>query len=71
LLKYVDKFDDPNLPGEMYMTVSFREVIGGTEVKITQEGIPDAIPVEMCYVGWQQSLHLLAHIVEPNIPDGN
>ncbi|WP_374076070.1 SRPBCC family protein [Bdellovibrio bacteriovorus] len=71
LLKYTDKFDDPNLPGEMYMTVSFREVIGGTEVKITQEGIPDAIPVEMCYVGWQQSLHLLSHVVEPNIPDGN
>lgn len=44
---------------------------GGTEVKITQEGIPDAIPVEMCYVGWQQSLHLLSHVVEPNIPDGN
>jgi uncharacterized protein YndB with AHSA1/START domain len=69
LLKYIDKFDDPNLPGEMYMTVSFREVKGGTEVKITQEGIPDAIPVEMCYVGWQQSLHLLAHVVEPNILD--
>ena len=71
LLKYTDKFDDPNLPGEMKMTVSFREVIGGTEVKITQEGIPDVIPVEMCYLGWQQSLHLLAHVVEPNIPDGN
>ncbi|MFM6928375.1 MAG: SRPBCC family protein [Bdellovibrio sp.] len=70
LLKYIDKFDDPNLPGEMYMTVSFREVVGGTEVKITQEGIPNAIPVEMCYVGWQQSLQLLALVVEPNIPDG-
>ncbi|MFS4459139.1 SRPBCC family protein [Bdellovibrio sp. HCB2-146] len=71
LLKYIDKFDDPNMPGEMKMTISFREVIGGTEVKITQEGIPDMIPVEMCYVGWQQSLHLLAHVVEPTIPDGN
>lgn len=71
LLKYTDKFDDPNMPGEMQMTISFREVIGGTEVKITQEGIPDAIPVEMCYVGWQQSLYLLSHVVEPNIPDGN
>lgn len=71
LLKYNDKFDDPNMPGQMNVTIAFREVVGGTEVKITQEGIPDMIPVEMCYVGWQQSLHLLAHVVEPTIPDGN
>ncbi len=71
LLKYSDKFDDPNLPGEMQVTISFRKVIGGTELKITQEGIPDAIPAEMCYLGWQQSLILMAQLVEPEIPDGN
>jgi hypothetical protein len=69
-LRYVDKFDDPNLPGEMHVTVTFRKVIGGTELKITQEGIPEAIPVEMCYLGWQQSLTLLTQLVEPEIPDG-
>jgi uncharacterized protein YndB with AHSA1/START domain len=69
LLKYVDKFEDPNLPGEMQVTVNFRQVLNGTELKVTQEGIPDAIPVEMCYVGWQQSLTLLAQLVEPEIPD--
>lgn len=69
VLKYTDKFDDPNLPGEMHISVSFRKVMGGTEIKITQEGIPDAIPVEMCYLGWQQSLMLLAQLVEPEIPD--
>ncbi len=71
LLKYTDKFDDPNLPGEMQVTVTFRKVICGTELKVTQEGIPDAIPVEMCYLGWQQSLNVLAQLVEPEIPDGN
>ena len=71
LLKYIDQFDDPNLPGQMQVTVSFRKVTGGTELKITQEGIPDAIPVEMCYLGWQQSLTLLTQLVEPEIPDGN
>lgn len=67
-LKYVDKFDDPNMPGEMQITVTFRKVICGTELKVTQEGIPDAIPTEMCYMGWQQSLNLLMQLVEPNIP---
>lgn len=71
LMKYVDKFDDPNMPGEMQMTITFRKVMVGTELKITQEGIPDMIPVEMCYLGWQQSLTLLAQLVEPDIPDGN
>ena len=70
LLKYTDKFDEPNMPGEMQVTVTFRKVMGGTELKIVQEGIPDAIPVEMCYLGWQQSLTLLAQLVEPEIPDG-
>jgi uncharacterized protein YndB with AHSA1/START domain len=70
LLKYTDKFDDPNLPGEMQVTVTFRKCIGGTELKVTQEGIPAAIPVEMCYLGWQQSLMLLNQLVEPTIPDG-
>ena len=68
-IRYTDKFDDPNLPGEMQVTIIFREVICGTELKITQEGIPDAIPVEMCYLGWQQSLDLLAQLVEPEISD--
>jgi uncharacterized protein YndB with AHSA1/START domain len=70
LLKYVDKFDDPNLPGEMTVTVAFRKVVCGTELKVVQEGIPDVIPAEMCYLGWQQSLNLLAQLVEPEIPDG-
>jgi uncharacterized protein YndB with AHSA1/START domain len=69
LLKYIDKFDDPNLPGEMQVTVTFRKVMGGTDVKITQEGIPEAIPTEMCYLGWQQSLTLLTQLVEPEIKD--
>src|SRR4051812_6022066 len=68
LLKYIDKFDDPNLPGEMQITVTFREVIGGAELRVTQENIPDAIPAEMCYMGWQQSLNLLALLVEAEIP---
>lgn len=70
LLKYVDKFDDPNMPGEMMVTVTFRKVLGGTEIKVTQEGIPDMIPPEMCHVGWQQSLDLLTLLVTPEIPDG-
>jgi uncharacterized protein YndB with AHSA1/START domain len=69
LLKYTDKFDDPNLPGEMTTTVSLRETVAGTEIKITQEGIPAVIPVEMCYLGWQESLEKLAKLVEPEIPD--
>ena len=68
-IKYSDQFDDPNLPGEMQVTVAFRKVICGTELKIVQEGIPDVIPAEMCYMGWQQSLILLAQLVEPEIPD--
>jgi uncharacterized protein YndB with AHSA1/START domain len=68
-LKYTDKFDDPNMPGEMQVTITFASVMGGTDVKIIQEGIPDAIPVEMCYMGWQQSLMLLTQLVEPEIPD--
>ena len=69
-IRYTDQFDDPNLPGEMQVTVSLREVTGGTELTIVQEGVPSAIPVEFCYLGWQESLTLLAHLVEPEIPDG-
>ncbi len=68
-LRYTDTFDDPNLPGEMQITVQLREVMGGTELSIVQEGIPDVIPVEMCYLGWQESLTLLTLLVEPEIPD--
>ena len=69
LLKYTDRFDDPNLPGEMVTTVKLREVFCGTEINITQEGIPAMIPAEACYLGWQESLQLLAQLVEPEIPD--
>lgn len=69
LLRYTDKFDDPNLPGEMITTVTLKQVVCGTEVNITQEGIPAMIPVEFCYLGWQESLTLLNHLVEPEIPD--
>ena len=69
LIRYTDKFDDPNLPGEMHVTVNLKPVSLGTEINITQEGIPDAIPAEACHVGWQQSLALLALLVEPEIPD--
>lgn len=68
-LKYSDRFDDPNLPGEMITTVWLRAVTGGTEIKITQEGIPTVIPVDMCYLGWQDSLDKLTKLVEPDIPD--
>ena len=68
-LKYTDKFDDPNLPGEMITTVSMQKVLVGTEIKILQDGIPEVIPVEMCYLGWQESLEKLAKLVEPEIPD--
>jgi len=68
-LKYSDKFDDPNLPGEMITTVWFKKVSCGTDLKITQEGIPSAIPTEMCYLGWQESLEKLKKLVEPEIPD--
>ncbi len=68
-VRYSDKFDDPNLPGEMSVTVTFKKVICGTEVSIEQSGIPAAIPVEMCYLGWQESLEQLAALVEPDIPN--
>ena len=68
-LKYTDKFDDPNLPGEMITSVWLQKVSVGTEIKILQEGIPAVIPVEMCYLGWQESLEKLAKLVEPEIPD--
>jgi uncharacterized protein YndB with AHSA1/START domain len=68
-IKYSDKFDDPNLPGEMITTISLKKVMVGTELKIVQEGIPEAIPVEMCYLGWQESLEKLTKLVEPEIPD--
>lgn len=68
-LKYTDKFDDPNLPGEMITSVWLKKNLAGTELKVVQEGIPAAIPVEMCYLGWQESLEKLAKLVEPNIPD--
>ena len=68
-IKYTDKFDDPNLPGEMTTSVWLRKVMVGTEIKIVQEGIPSMIPVEMCYLGWQESLDKLTKLVEPNIPD--
>ncbi len=66
-LRYTDKFDDPNLPGELHVTVTLRKVLVGTELTVVQEGIPDAIPVEACYLGWQQSLANLAQLVEPDI----
>jgi uncharacterized protein YndB with AHSA1/START domain len=69
LLRYTDTFDDPNLPGEMKTTVTLKEVLGGTEVSITQEGIPAMIPTEACYLGWQESLVLLAKLVEADISD--
>jgi uncharacterized protein YndB with AHSA1/START domain len=68
-IKYTDKFDDPNLPGEMTTTVLLTKVSVGTELKVTQEGIPAMIPVEMCYLGWQESLEKLKGLVEPVIPD--
>ena len=69
LLKYTDQFDDPNLPGQMITTVQLKAVICWTELFVTQEGIPSAIPTEMCYLGWQESLDKLKRLVEPNIPD--
>jgi len=69
LLKYSDIFDDPNLPGVMVTTIELKAVLCGTELTATQEGIPDVIPPEMCYLGWQESLEKLKRLVEPNIPD--
>jgi uncharacterized protein YndB with AHSA1/START domain len=68
-IAYSDKFDDPNLPGAMVTTVSLKPVACGTELSVLQEGLPEAIPVEMCYLGWQESLAQLANLVEPEIPD--
>lgn len=68
-IRHTDKFDDPNLPGEMQTTVSLQKVSCGTEVNIVQEGIPEAIPPEACYLGWQESLTLLAQLVEAEIPE--
>jgi len=66
-LRYADKFDDPNLPGEMTVTITLRKVMVGTELNIVQQGVPDAIPVEACYLGWQESLENLKKLVEPDI----
>ena len=66
-LRYTDKFDDPNLPGELHVTITLKKVMVGTELNVVQEGIPDVIPVEACYLGWQQSLDNLAKLVEPDI----
>ncbi|AMO23898.1 SRPBCC family protein [Ramlibacter solisilvae] len=68
LIRYTDKFDDPNLPGVMQVTVNLKPVICGTELSVAQEGIPEAIPLEMCYLGWQESLLQLAALVEPDVP---
>jgi uncharacterized protein YndB with AHSA1/START domain len=68
-LRYADRFDDPNLPGTMEVTVTLKKVLVGTELEIVQAGIPDAIPVEACYLGWQESLEQLAKLVQPEIPD--
>ena len=68
LIRYTDRFDDPNLPGEMQVTITLRKVSTGTELNIVQEGVPEVIPAEACYLGWQESLILLAKLVEAEIP---
>ena len=68
-LRYTDRFDDPNLPGEMHTTVTLKKVSCGTELNVVQEGVPEIIPAEACYVGWQESLERLTKLVEPEIPD--
>ena len=68
-IRYTDKFDDPKMPGEMITTIELREVVCGTEMTAVQENIPAAIPLEFCYLGWQESLDHLARLVEPEIPD--
>ncbi len=67
-IRHTDKFDDPNLPGEIMVTISLREVSVGTELNVVQEGVPEVIPAEACYLGWQESLEYLARLVEPEIP---
>ena len=69
-LRYTSRFDDPNLPGEMTTTIELTQVFCGTEIQITQEGIPDVIPSQACHLGWQESLILLTQLVEPDIPNG-
>ena len=69
-IRHTDAFEDPGMPGEMQVTITLRTVACGTELQIVQEGLPAAIPVEFCYLGWQESLSLLAHLVDPEIPDG-
>ena len=68
-IRHTDVFDDPNLPGTMHVTIALKKVLGGTELNITQEGVPDVIPAEMCHLGWQESLVLLGKLVEAEIPD--
>ena len=68
-IRHTDRFDDPNLPGQMQVTITFKKVLMGTELQIVQEGVPDVIPAEACYLGWQESLNLLAKLVEPEIQD--
>jgi uncharacterized protein YndB with AHSA1/START domain len=68
-LRYTDKFDDPNLPGLITVTVTLKKVMCGTELNVEQTGVPAVIPAEMCYLGWQESLKMLARVVEPEIPD--
>lgn len=68
-IRHTDVFDDPNLPGTMHVTVDLKKVASGTEMHVTQEGVPDAIPADACYLGWQESLTLLAKLVEAEIPD--
>jgi uncharacterized protein YndB with AHSA1/START domain len=69
LIRYTDKFDDPHLPGEMHITITLKKVLCGTELNIEQAGIPDVIPPEMCYLGWQESLILLGKLVEPEVKE--
>ena len=68
-LRYTDRFDDPNLPGTMQVSVTLKTVLCGTELTVVQEGVPEVIPIEMCYLGWQESLEQLAKLVDPEIPD--
>jgi uncharacterized protein YndB with AHSA1/START domain len=70
-IRHTDQFDDPNLPGEMRVAVDLAPVSCGTGLKVTQEGIPEVIPLEACYLGWQESLEMLSRVVEPDIPDGS
>ena len=68
-IRHTDKFEDPNLPGEMHTTITLKKVSVGTDLTVVQEGVPDVIPADACYLGWQESLRLLASLVEANVPD--